>query len=146
MKIKIFSRATATFVVASSTVLSSLANAGEVVVVAANSPVSAVTTDQLSQLFLGKIHTLPNGSGAVLIDQTEGSPLRDEFYSKTTGKSAAQIKALWSRLTFSGAAQPPKSASGDAEVKKFVSTIPGAIGYIDKSAVDSSVKVVLTID
>jgi ABC-type phosphate transport system substrate-binding protein len=146
MKIKIPSRATAALVVICSSALCTLANASEVVVVAANSPVSAVTTDQLSQLFLGKIHTLPNGSGAVLIDQTEGSPARDDFYSKATGKSAAQIKALWSRLTFSGAAQPPKSAAGDAEVKKFVSTIPGAIGYIDKSAVDSSVKVVLTLD
>ena len=146
MKIQIYSRTAATLVVVCSALLCTLASASEVVVVAANSPVSAVTTDQLSQLFLGKVHTLPNGSSAVLIDQTEGSTARDDFYSKATGKSAAQIKALWSRLTFSGAAQPPKSASGDAEVKKFVSTIPGAIGYIDKTAVDSSVKVVLTLD
>jgi len=82
----------------------------------------------------------------VLIDQAEGSAIRDEFYSKATGKSAAQIKALWSRLTFSGAAQPPKSVTSDADVKKIVASTPGAIGYIDRSAVDSSVKVVLTLD
>ncbi len=32
----------------------------------------------------------------------------------------------------------------DAEAKKFVAANPNAIGYIDKAAVDGSVKVVLT--
>ena len=122
------------------------ASAGEVVVVSAKSPVAALTADQVSQLFTAKSTTLQGGGAAVLVDQAEGSPARDNFYAKVTGKNAAQMKALWSRLTFSGAAQPPKVASGDAEVKKAVAETPGAIGYIDKSAVDASVKVVLTLD
>jgi ABC-type phosphate transport system substrate-binding protein len=48
---------------------------------------------------------------------------------------------------FSGKATPPKELlSSSADVKKFVAANPDAIGYIEKSAVDGSVKVVLTVD
>jgi ABC-type phosphate transport system substrate-binding protein len=122
------------------------ARAGEVVVVAAKSSVGAMTPEQVSQLFLGKSPTLPGGQSAVLIDQAEGSAARDGFYAKLAGKNAAQMKALWSRLTFSGTAQPPKAVGGDAEVKRAVAETPGAVGYIDKGALDGSVKVVLAVD
>ena len=124
----------------------STAQAAQAVVVGAKSPVASLTADQVSQLFLGKSSTLPGGATAVLIDQPEGSPARDEFYTKATGKNATQMKALWSRLTFSGAAQPPKVVGGPAEVKKAVAETPGAIGYIDKGAVDATVKVLLVIE
>jgi len=122
------------------------AHAAQAVVVSAKSTVPSLTADQVSQLFLGKSATLPGGGAAVLIDQPEGSPARDEFYTKAAGKNAAQMKSLWSRLTFSGAAQPPKVVAGPAEVKKTVADTPGAIGYIDKGAVDATVKVLLVIE
>ena len=47
---------------------------------------------------------------------------------------------------FSGKATPPKELGSSADVKKFVASNPDAIGYIEKSAVDSSVKVVFSAD
>ena len=120
--------------------------AGIAVVVGADSPATTLTADQVSQIFLAKAATLPGGAKAVLVDQAEGSPLRDQFYAKVTGKNPAQMKALWSRLTFSGAAQPPTTVAGDAQVKKAVATDPAAIGYIDSTAADATVKVLLTVD
>ena len=79
-------------------------------------------------------------------DQAESSAIRDQFYNKVTGKQAAQVKAAWSRLVFSGKGTPPKELASSAEVKKFVAANPDAIGYIEKSAVDGSVKTVLTVD
>ena len=134
------------FLVASAALCFTTAHAAQAVVVSAKSTVPSLTADQVSQLFLGKSATLPGGAMAVLIDQPEGSPARDEFYTKATGKNAAQMKALWSRLTFSGAAQPPKVVAGPAEVKKAVADTPGAIGYIDKGAVDGTVKVLFTLE
>lgn len=128
------------------TAMTSPAFAAEVVVVSAKSGISSLTADQVSQLFLGKTPALPDGSAAVLFDQTEGSAVRDAFYTKATGKNAAQMKALWSRLAFSGSSQPPKVLAGDAAVKKAVADTAGGIGYIDKGAVDSSVKVVFSLD
>ncbi|HET6787710.1 MAG TPA: hypothetical protein VFH49_07100, partial [Aquabacterium sp.] len=57
-----------------------------------------------------------------------------------------QIKATWSRIVFSGKGQAPKELPDAAAVKKAVAADPKAIGYIDKAAVDGSVKAVLTLD
>ncbi|TWI63489.1 hypothetical protein IP91_03459 [Pseudoduganella lurida] len=107
-----------------------------VVVNAANS--EAVSKDTIASVFLGK------STAFTPIDQADGSPLRNEFYKKVTDKEAAQAKALWSKLVFTGKATPPKEVASSADVKKAIAANPKAIGYIEKSAVDASVKVVLT--
>ncbi|MBT9502509.1 MAG: hypothetical protein IV092_14795 [Burkholderiaceae bacterium] len=116
------------------------------VVVGAKSPASALNAEQAANLFLGKSAQLPGAGNAVLIDQAESAAVRDQFYTKVAGKSAAQVKAAWSRLVFSGKATPPKEVANSAEVKKLVAANPDAVGYIEKSAVDATVKVLLAVD
>ncbi len=122
----------------------SMVAAQVVAVVSATSPSAALSNDQVVDIFLGKANRFPDGREAVPIDQAEGSRPRDEFYQKFAGKSPAQIKAHWSKIIFTGRGQPPRQASSDAEVKKFVAANPGAIGYIERSLVDGSVKVLLS--
>ncbi|MDC8784171.1 type 2 periplasmic-binding domain-containing protein [Roseateles koreensis] len=122
------------------------AQAQVAVIVGAKSAVGAMTADQVASVFLGKSNTLPNGATAQAADQPESAAVRELFYTKVTGKQAAQVKAAWSRLVFSGKATPPKELGSSAEVKKFVASNPDAIGYIEKSAVDGTVKAVLTVD
>jgi len=120
------------------------ASAEVVVVVSAKSSVGNLTSEQVSQIFLAKSTSFPGGGTAVPIDQDEGSAGRSEFYTKVTGKDAAQLNAYWSQLLFSGKAQRPAHAPDSNGVKAIVAGKPEAIGYIDKSAVDATVKVVLT--
>jgi ABC-type phosphate transport system substrate-binding protein len=116
------------------------------VVVNPKSALATMTADQVSGIFLGKSNTLPSGGTALPTDLPDSSATRELFYTKVTGKSTAQVKAAWSRLVFSGKATPPKELGSSADVKKFVAANPDAIGYIEKSAVDSSVKVVFSAD
>jgi ABC-type phosphate transport system substrate-binding protein len=95
----------------------------------------------VADIFLGKVSRFANGAQAMPIDQQEGSPARDEFYLVYAGKSAAQIKSHWAKIIFTGRGQPPRTVSNSAEVKKWIAANPRAIGYIERSAVDSSVKV-----
>jgi ABC-type phosphate transport system substrate-binding protein len=113
-----------------------------VAVVSANSPITALDKSQLADIFLGKEIRLPHGVQAVPIDQAEGLAVRDEFYGKVVGKTAAQIKAYWSKIIFTGRGQPPPNVSNSIEMKKRISDNPAAIGYIDRSLVDDSVRVV----
>lgn len=122
------------------------AQAQVAVVVGAKSPATALSAEQAAGLFLGKSDQLPGAGTALLLDQTEGSAVRELFYTKVAGKSGAQVKAAWSRLVFSGKATPPKELGSSAEVKKMVAANPNAVGYIEKSAVDGSVKVLLSED
>ena len=125
--------------------LSSAAIAEGVVVVSSKSGASPLSAEQASDIFLGRSNELPGGGAAVPIDQAEGSALRDEFYQKVGGKTAAQLKAYWSKQIFSGKGQPPKAVGDNAAVKSLLASNPNMIGYIDKSAVDGSVKVLMTI-
>lgn len=122
------------------------AQAQVAVVVNPKNPAASMTADQVSSIFLGKTNTLPSGAAAQAVDLPDSAAAREHFYSKATGKSSAQVKAAWSRLVFSGKGTPPKELGSAAEVKKFVAANPDAIGYIEKSAVDGSVKVVLSVD
>lgn len=117
----------------------------EVVVVTGKSA-GEMSKEQVAEIFLGRASSLPGGGAAVLFDQPESSPVRDEFYSKVTGKSAAQAKSHWSKLAFTGKGTPPKEAASSADIKKAVASTPGGIGYIEKSAVDDTVKVVLGVN
>ena len=116
------------------------------VIVSPKSPLATMSADQVSAIFLGKTSTLPSGGTALPTDLPDSAATRELFYTKVTGKSTAQVKAAWSRLVFSGKATPPKELGSSADVKKFVASNPDAIGYIEKSAVDSSVKVVFSAD
>ena len=116
------------------------------VIVNPKSPMASMTPEQVAAVFMGKSNTLPSGSTAAPADLPDSSSAREQFYSKAAGKNSAQVKATWARLTFSGKATPPKELVSAAEVKKFVASNPEVIGYIEKSAVDGTVKVVLIVD
>ena len=114
-----------------------------VVVVSAKSKITSLTVSQVAQIFLGKTSKFPDGKDAIPLDQLEGSDIRNEFYSKVTGKDPAQINAYWSKIIFTGDGQPPKVITGNDSVKKAVIKNLNTIGYIDRSAVDKKVKVIL---
>jgi hypothetical protein len=101
---------------------------------------SGLTSDQIVDVYTGKSQL------ATPLDQPESAHIRADFYKKATGKDQSQMKAIWARLTFTGKAQPPKEVADTAAVKKSVAADPKAIGYIEKSAVDGSVKVLLSFD
>ncbi|MFK3738100.1 hypothetical protein [Massilia sp. TN1-12] len=109
-----------------------------VVIVNPKASESSMSKDQVAQFFLGK------SSAMAPVDQPESAAIRTEFYKKVTDKDASQVKSLWSKLVFTGKATMPKEAADSAAVKKMVAADPKAIGYIEKSALDGSVKAVYT--
>ncbi|HEY0064429.1 MAG TPA: hypothetical protein VGC21_20095 [Telluria sp.] len=110
-----------------------------VVIVNPKNPASRMFSEQAAQFFLGK------SSLFTPIEYDDGVAIRNEFHTKVLQKDSAQVKAIWSKLVFTGKGTAPKEFKSAAEVKKAVAADPAAIGYIDKSAVDDTVKVILTV-
>ncbi|MEO7622081.1 MAG: phosphate ABC transporter substrate-binding protein [Gallionella sp.] len=119
------------------------AYADVVVIVSAKSPITSLTAEQTAKIFLGKVDTFPDDGDAVPIDQVEGSAIRDEFYSKVVHKSFSQVTAYWAKVIFTGDGRPPVMLESNVAVRKAIANNPNAIGYIDKSAVNRSVRVIL---
>ena len=136
-------RAVAAFVALGAGPGSGMATAEVVAVVSARGPATAMTTNQVVDIFLGRTSRFPDGRPAVPVDQAEGSAARDEFYSTYAGKSQSQLNAHWAKIVFTGRGHPPIVVANDLAVRKYLADHPGAIGYIDRKQVDSSVKVIM---
>lgn len=109
------------------------------VIVNSGSEISSLSSSEVKALYLGKSKQLK------AFDQAKGSGIRKNFMDEVVGKSESQFNAYWSKRIFSGKGSPPKLLDNDEAVKSLVSSSDKAIGYIDSSAVDGSVKVVYTV-
>ena len=116
-----------------------------VAVVSRQNPVSSLSRDQLSDIFLGRSQRFPDGRPAVSLDQPAASPAYADFYLLVSDKRPADIKAYWAKMIFTGRGQPPRVVAGDEQVKRTLSSSPNGIGYVDRQAVDDSVKT-LTVE
>jgi ABC-type phosphate transport system substrate-binding protein len=119
------------------------AQAEHVIVVSAKSGVATLTKDQIADIYLGNSKEFPSGGQALPLLLVSGS-VRSEFFEKVLSKNEAQAKAIWSRLVFSGKGSAPREVGDSAEILKLIAANPNCIGIMEKSAVNSSVKVVYT--
>jgi hypothetical protein len=109
-----------------------------VVVVNPAAPTPSMT--ELADLYLGK------SGGWTPIDQGAGTQIYQEFYRKVTGRNVAQVREIWARILFTGRGLPPKQVPDSTAVKAAVAANPKAVGYIEKSALDATVKVAFPLD
>lgn len=114
-----------------------------VAVVSIASPVTTLSRNQTVDIFLGRSKRFPDGSQAVPIDQVENSAVRDMFYANFAGMSAAQVKAHWSKIIFTGRGLPPRALPNGKEVIRLVADNPNAIGYVAPDVVDDTVRVLV---
>jgi len=116
-----------------------------VVIVSARNPLTALHVDQVAAIFLGQALRFPDGVEAEPLDQRIGSPLRDAFYARVANKTPALLKAHWSKMVFTGRGQPPAELADSAAVRRRVAADADAIGYIERGALDASVRAVLVV-
>lgn len=115
------------------------AQAADIVVIVHPSA-QALTKEKASDIFLGKEPTYSP------VDYADSQPLKAEFYKKLTSRDLTQVKTTWTRVVFTGKGLAPKELGDSAAVKKAVAADPKAVGYIDKSALDGTVKVALQVE
>src|SRR3984885_1709418 len=68
----------------------------EEIVVIVNLAAATISEEQIADLYLGR------SDAWTPIDQAAGSEIYVEFYKKVTGRDSAQVKAIWSRILFTG--------------------------------------------
>ena len=116
-----------------------------VVVVSAHSTITTLRAEQVADIFLSEATRFPDGGEVVALDLPIGSPLRDDFYLKVANRTPALMKAYWTKKIFTGRGQPPRELPNSVAVRKLVAENPALIGYIERSALDASVRPVLVV-
>lgn len=112
------------------------------VIVHPSSTTRAVSIEDLRRFFLGNTQTIDTAHVQIV----EVARLRKAFYHALLGISEDELRRRWVALVFRGEAPAlPKTMPDDAAVKAYVAEHPGAIGFIDASSADGSVRV-LTVD
>jgi len=118
---------------------------GQVAVVAHKSvPVDSVSKSELLDLYTGETSIWRDGEPVVVFDLKENGKTRKTFY-KFLGMASSRIKSIWLKRMLSGEADPPESLKSEQELLQKISTTLGAIGFLDRSKADGTVKILMTI-
>lgn len=121
------------------------AHAALAIIVHPSNTMSGISADEAADIYLAKVGVFTNGRRAIPVDQVSNSPARKKFYGAVIKKDDSTLKVYWSKLVFTGKANPPREIGDDADVKGWVAANPDAIGYVDGKFVDGSVKVLLIL-
>ena len=119
------------------------ANGEETIAIIVNKAniVSDLPLTSVAQIYRGQMANWPNGQHIHIIDRSEGSGLKKQFYRDV-------LNAKPNRLFFlTGSPVPMKTmkVNTDLSTRKFVARMPNAIAYIPLSAVDDSVRIVAKV-
>jgi len=106
---------------------------------------NAVSKSALKEIYTGAKLKWADGNKIHVVDQAD-TETGKKFYSAVIGKSVNEVRKQWTRLLLSGQASAPLKCPSDKIVKKVIAANPNAIGYIDTSALDDTVKEILRIN
>ncbi len=100
----------------------------------------------LASIFLKQAKFWGDGSPVVPVDQSVQSAVRRAFSTRVLDKPLLDVQVYWQRKMTAGLLPPPVKTSDD-EVIAFVSSTPGAIGYVSaETAVPPTVKAIDVMD
>ena len=107
--------------------------------------IKEISSADLKRLFLAKSDEV-QGVKLKPVVQSTLQPIRIVFDEDALGKDPSKSKAYWSRLIFSAAGIPPRTFESTLEVLQWISANPDAIGYIESSAANKTVKILRKLE
>lgn len=111
------------------------------IVVNRANPVSEISLADLRRLFRGQRSRWSNGRRVTLVMRDPGTPERAAVLRTLYGLDEREYRRSVLQAMFAGETSgAPKTLASDYGVLRFVFNVPGAIGYVRASEVNSSVK------
>ena len=106
---------------------------------------AAVGIEDVAHIFLRKRRFWDDGAPIVALNREPGTAARAAFSRRVLHADPPRLQAYWDQQYFAGIF-PPSVLSSGAAVKRYVAADRAAIGYIEWSEVDDSVRVVLKVE
>ncbi len=113
------------------------------IVVNQSNPIENLSFSELRKVFLSDRSYWANGRRITVVMREPGELERKVILRDVCGMTEDQLKTHVLRGLFTGEILvSPKTLSTPAGVRKFIFNVPGGIGYLRLTDVDSSVKIV----
>ncbi len=111
------------------------------IVVNRANPLSEISLADLRRIYRGQRSRWSNGRRVTLVMRDPGTPEREAILQSLYGIDEDAYRRGFFQAVFTGQASgAPKILASTNGVLRFVFNVPGAIGYVRASEVDSSVK------
>jgi ABC-type phosphate transport system substrate-binding protein len=107
--------------------------------------VAALSRDELRLIFQTKKNTWPDGSPVRPFNLPDTSLVRRVIDAAVLGLDSDRIARYWIDRKIRGGERAPQIAPSSGVMVKVVSKTAGAIGYVEATAADASVKVIAKI-
>ena len=112
-----------------------------VIIVSPQQTPQSVSTNALRAIFGMRLRNWPNQTPAHVFVLRDDNPTHSAFSKQILNIYPHQLRLAWDRLVFSGTGQAPTEVGSEEEMRQQVAKTPGAIGYLPRSMVDDSVRV-----
>ena len=113
------------------------------IVVNKENPVESLSLAELRKVFLGERSHWPSGRRITLVMMEPGHPERTTLIRDVCQMNEGDFSRHFLHGVFTGEVfVSPKTLASPLGVRKFIFNVPGAIGYLRASEVDSSVKII----
>ncbi len=98
--------------------------------------------DKIRNIYLGKLKFWENGKRIKVARLDNDNPAIDDFYQEVLNKNQRQLISYWRRLLFTGKGVPPVKFRSSTEIKEFVESNQGAIGFLEGKPESEKIRVV----
>ena len=118
----------------------SAASAQDVVLVANKSvQITEIKDADLRAIFTGEKTRFADGSHAVPVT-LKGGPVHEVFLRNHVGDNPEEFRARWRKAVFTGQGAMPRAFDSESALIEYVSTTPGALGYVSRVSPQNDVK------
>ena len=107
-------------------------------------PVTSLSQDDLSDIYLLRTNAWDDGMRIVPVNRESSSNARAVFSARILKQQQSSLNAYWDKMHYKGMT-PPLIQQSDQAVLAFVQKVPGAIGYVSTSLQLKNVKVLAEI-
>jgi len=117
-------------------------SAADGVIVIGHPTIKRLDSQTVARIYTGRVIEV-DGVSVIAVNALAGSAVRDRFLQLFLNQDEDKYTAYWTVRRYIGKGASPRELAKASDIIRFISTTPGAIGYIQESEMQPGLNVLL---